>query len=94
MLDSISIEKNQNNVQAVKDSTAQVSASNTTNTIFNSTADTQGNVDKQSASIINCSETQNNNELTSQQNKNKIYKQIEELCVEYRIDIEDAKKAN
>ena len=52
------------------------------------------NADKQSASIINCSETQNNNELTSQQNKNKIYKQIEELCVEYRIDIEDAKKAN
>ena len=31
------------------------------------------NADKQSASIINCSETQNNNELTSQQNKNKIY---------------------
>ena len=86
MLDSISIEKNQNNVQAVKDSTAQVSASNTTNTIFNSTADTQGNVD-----TANTSNTSNVN--TQKRSADELYNAIAGLCSQYGISIAEAKKA-
>ena len=86
MLDSISIEKNQNNVQAVKDSTAQVSPSNTTNTIFNSTADTQGNVD-----TANTSNTSNVN--TQKRSADELYNAIAGLCSQYGISIAEAKKA-
>ena len=51
--------------------------------------------EKKTNSVFQTKGPKNEDEIKEQhQSRNKIYQTISELCVEYRIDIEDAKKAN